>query len=55
MIENAIPTVTIRAGKRKKILRVDEQTLERWVKSREREGKRTTGASSSVIEQNVTA
>ncbi len=39
MIENAIPTVTIRAGKRKKILRVDEQTLERWVKSQREKAK----------------
>jgi excisionase family DNA binding protein len=38
--ENQIPTIRIRAGKRKNILRVDEEALTRWVRSRQREGER---------------
>jgi excisionase family DNA binding protein len=38
--ESQIPTIRLRAGKRKNILRVDEAALERWIHSREREGQR---------------
>jgi excisionase family DNA binding protein len=41
MVENSIPTVTIRSGQRKKILRVEEESLERWIRAREREGRKS--------------
>ena len=40
MHENAFPTVRLRAGKRKHILRVSDEALERWIHGREREGQR---------------
>jgi predicted site-specific integrase-resolvase len=37
MLENAIPTVCLRSGKRKKLYRVREEQLERYVLSLERQ------------------
>jgi excisionase family DNA binding protein len=37
MIEGNLPVIPLRAGKRKKILRVAEESLERWLRSRERQ------------------
>jgi excisionase family DNA binding protein len=41
LIEGVIPCVSIRSGKRKSVLRVREEILERWVMSRERESKKS--------------
>ena len=37
MIENAIPSICLRSGRRKKIYRVREEQLERFIIARERE------------------
>jgi excisionase family DNA binding protein len=41
LVEGVIPCVSIRSGKRKSVLRVREEILERWVMSRERERKKS--------------
>ncbi len=38
LIEGVIPCITFRRDKRKKILRVSEQALERWLRAREQSG-----------------
>jgi excisionase family DNA binding protein len=43
MIESgALPAICIRSGKRKKIFRVREEALEKWITSKEREGQRAS-------------
>ena len=40
MHEGQVPTIKLRAGKRKTVLRVNEETLNRWIAAKEREGQR---------------
>ena len=40
MHEGQVPTIKLRSGKRKAVLRVSEETLIRWVSSKERESQR---------------
>jgi predicted site-specific integrase-resolvase len=40
MHEQQIPTIKLRSGKRKSVLRVSEETLARWITSKERESHR---------------
>jgi excisionase family DNA binding protein len=42
MHEQQVPTIKLRAGKRKAVLRVNEESLTRWLTSKEREGQRTS-------------
>jgi excisionase family DNA binding protein len=42
MHEQQIPTIKLRSGKRKAVLRVNEETLTRWITGKEREGQRTS-------------
>jgi excisionase family DNA binding protein len=40
IIEGTLPAVCLRSGRRKKVYRVREEVLERWVAIKEREGQR---------------
>ena len=40
MHEGQVPTIKLRAGKRKTVLRVNEDSLVRWLASKEKEGQR---------------
>jgi excisionase family DNA binding protein len=42
MHEQQIPTIKLRSGKRKTVLRVNEESLNRWLTVKEREGQRTS-------------
>jgi excisionase family DNA binding protein len=40
MHEQQVPTIKLRSGKRKTVLRVNEESLNRWITPKEREGQR---------------
>jgi excisionase family DNA binding protein len=40
MHEQQVPTIKLRSGKRKTVLRVNEESLNRWITAKEREGQR---------------
>jgi excisionase family DNA binding protein len=44
MHEQQVPTIKLRAGKRKMVLRVNEESLNRWLTVKEREGQRKSTA-----------
>lgn len=51
IIEGALPAVCLRSGKRKRLYRVREEALERWIASRERQGtKQRTEINNATIQ-----